>query len=346
MFELISQILLVTIAVGLVTVGILAILIWIRNLTRKMSILRLFVQIVATIAIFVILLFWPLPWNPILSGLIFSIALRLTIVFVLIVASTLVIGRFFCGWLCPFTLYMDLLTRLRKAIKISYWNISERLNNGLNILRYVILAVILILALVLGPLNPEVWRFIIMFMGPFKSLIEFLQDLSEFDPQKTHSLDEYIQKFGDGYLAGTLERYWIHMGGRALELFRPVLAIKPLEQIIDESSDNCAPELTDTNHYHIDLFGNYIPGLCAGLAVAAQDLGQPLARERYPLLTTLFNAGIKGLLRDAQKFYGFTAVQNGYINKCDLCTEIRTFLVKHNFNQSQELNPREFYRLR
>jgi len=171
MMELISQTLLAIIAAGLVTAGILAILIWIRNLTRKMSILRLFVQIVATIAIFVILLFWPLPWNPILSGLIFSIALRLTAAFALIVVSTLVIGRFFCGWLCPFALYMDLLTRLRKALRIPYWNLSERLNNGLNILRYVILAAILVMALVLGPLNADLWRFIIMFMGPFKSLI-------------------------------------------------------------------------------------------------------------------------------------------------------------------------------
>ena len=179
----------------------------------------------------------------------------------------------------------------------------------------------------------------------FPWISDFLQDLSEFDPLKTHSLDEYIAKFGDGYLAGILGRYWIHMGGRALKLFRPVLAIKPLEQIIDENTDSCAAELTDTSHYHIDLFGNYIPGLCAGLAIAAQDLGRPLTKERYPLLTTLFNDGINGLLRNAQKLFGFTPIQNGYINKCDLCTEIRTFLVKQNFNQSRELNPEEFYRL-
>ncbi len=180
----------------------------------------------------------------------------------------------------------------------------------------------------------------------FPWISEFLQDLSEFDPQKTHSLDEYSEKFGDGYLTGILERYWIHMGGRALELFRPVLPKKPLEQIIVENSENCAPELSDTNHYHIDLFENYIPGLCSGLAIATQDLGRPLTKEHYPLLTTLFNTGIKGLLKDAQKFYGFTPVQNGYINKCDLCTEIRAFLVQQNFNQFLELNPKEFYRLR
>ena len=171
MLETIAEILLTTIAIGLVTAGILAILIWVRNLTRKLSILRLFVQVIATITIFVILLFLPLPWNPIFSGLVFSIALRLAIVFALIVGITIVFGRFFCGWLCPFALYMDLLTRLRKSLKIPYWNLPEKLNNHLDTLRYVILVSFLALALVLGPLNADLWRYIIMFMGPFKSLI-------------------------------------------------------------------------------------------------------------------------------------------------------------------------------
>ncbi|MBW2707116.1 MAG: hypothetical protein JRD84_12515, partial [Deltaproteobacteria bacterium] len=34
---------------------------------------------------------------------------------------------------------------------------------------------------------------------------------------------------------------------------------------------------------HIDLFGNYIPGLCSGLAIAIGDLGRPLSNETYPL---------------------------------------------------------------
>jgi len=77
MLETIAEALRATIAVGLVLAGILAILIWVRNLTKKFSSLRLFTQIVATIAIFVLLLFWPIPWNLIISCLIFSIALRL-----------------------------------------------------------------------------------------------------------------------------------------------------------------------------------------------------------------------------------------------------------------------------
>ncbi|HDQ05640.1 MAG TPA: 4Fe-4S binding protein, partial [Candidatus Bathyarchaeota archaeon] len=171
MLETIAEILRATIAVGLVTAGILAILVWVKNLTTKLSILRLFVQIVASTGIFVLLLFWPLPWNPIFSGLVYSIALRLTLVFAIILGSTLIFGRFFCGWLCPFALYMDLLTRLRKTLKIPYWNLPEKLNNGLDVLRYVILASFLALALIFGLLNADVWRYVIMFMGPFKSLI-------------------------------------------------------------------------------------------------------------------------------------------------------------------------------
>ena len=171
MLKLISDILLMTILAALVTVGILSILIWIRNLTIKMSIIRLFIQIVAAVAIFAALLTWPLSFSPTLAGVTAIIAERLTVVLLLIVALTAVLGRFFCGWLCPFALYMDLLTRLRKALRIRYWKLPDKLNDALHILRYVIIGVILLLVLVVGYLNPDLWRFVIMFMGPFKSLI-------------------------------------------------------------------------------------------------------------------------------------------------------------------------------
>jgi len=171
MLKLISDILLMTILAALVTVGLLSILIWIRNLTRKMSILRLFIQIVAAVAIFAALLTWPLSFSPTLAGVTAIIAERITVVLLLIVGLTAVFGRFFCGWLCPFALYMDLLTRLRKALRIRYWKLPDKLNDALHILRYVIIGVILLLVLVVGYLNPDLWRFVIMFMGPFKSLI-------------------------------------------------------------------------------------------------------------------------------------------------------------------------------
>jgi len=133
------------------------------------------------------------------------------------------------------------------------------------------------------------------------------------------------------------------LGGRALETFRPLLATKTLERILTENPAGCAVELTDTSHFHIDLFGNYIPGLCSGLAIFRDDLGAPLSTERYPILTGLFHKGIKGLFEFAKQYYAFSPQRTDYINKCDLCTEIRTHLVNNDYSISNELKPKEFY---
>ena len=177
----------------------------------------------------------------------------------------------------------------------------------------------------------------------FPWITDFISDLSQFDPSKTHCLVEYRQLFGDNYLSQILQRYWIHLGGRALETFRPLLAKKTLERILTENPAGCAAELTDTSHFHIDLFGNYIPGLCSGLAILRDDLGTPLLKERYPILMDLFHDGIRGLFKFAKENLGFSPQRTDYINKCDLCTEIRTHLVINGYNQSNELEPQEFY---
>jgi len=171
----------------------------------------------------------------------------------------------------------------------------------------------------------------------------FVRDLSKFDTNKTHTLQAFEDKFGQDYLLSVLQRYWIHMGGRALETFRSVVNLKPPQQIIAENATGCALELTDTSHFHIDLFGNYIPGLCSGLSISAEDLGKPLSEKRYPVITSLFRSGIKGIYMLAQKELAFSPKRSGYINKCDLCTEIRTLFVENDFGGLTEFNPREFY---
>jgi polyferredoxin len=156
--EVISDILLGTIAVGVVTAGILAILIWIKRLNRKVTVLRFFIQIVSVTIIFLTL---PLlaEWPSLVLGA--------------IIVVTIVLGRFFCGWICPFGLYMDLITLLRTSLKTRYWKLSERVNNALNILRYAIVAAILALPFFVGPFNPQVWHSFMLFEGTFKPLIVF-----------------------------------------------------------------------------------------------------------------------------------------------------------------------------
>jgi hypothetical protein len=182
-------------------------------------------------------------------------------------------------------------------------------------------------------------------VGIFPWVADFVSDLSQFDPHKTHSLAEFSDVFGQDYLLQVLERYWIHMGGRALKTYRPLLGKKKksFQQILGENTGGCSAELSDTSHFHIDLFGNYIPGLCSGLSISIQDLGKPLSDETYPLLTILYHHGIRGLVKMAEDLVGFSPQKDLYINKCDLCTEVRIFLVQNDYSGSGELNPKEFY---
>ncbi|MEA1948109.1 MAG: hypothetical protein U9N83_12510 [Thermodesulfobacteriota bacterium] len=109
-----------------------------------------------------------------------------------------------------------------------------------------------------------------------------------------------------------------------------------------ESAENRG--LTSPALVRLTLFGNYIPGLCFGLSVSTKDLGKPLSKEKYPVITTRFTSDIKVIYDVAHKAFAYAPAWSGYINKCDLCTEIRTVMIDKNFGGVSEFNPREFYR--
>ena len=75
---------------------------------------------------------------------------KLAIVIGLTIGMSIVLGRFFCGWLCPFGLYMDLITRARKAFRLRHLSFSEKTNTALGQFRYVIIAVFLVLSVTFG----------------------------------------------------------------------------------------------------------------------------------------------------------------------------------------------------
>jgi ferredoxin-type protein NapH len=75
---------------------------------------------------------------------------RLAVLFGILIVSAVLLGRTFCGWVCPFGLYTDLMTRLRKALKVRSRKLSDKFNKQFHQLSYVILAVTLILCVVFG----------------------------------------------------------------------------------------------------------------------------------------------------------------------------------------------------
>ena len=73
---------------------------------------------------------------------------RLVIISSLVIVAAVLLGRFWCGWICPFGLFLDLITRLRKAVGVKHRGFSPALNEKLHQLSYVILAVIILLSIV------------------------------------------------------------------------------------------------------------------------------------------------------------------------------------------------------
>ena len=75
---------------------------------------------------------------------------KLVIVFALIIGMSIVVGRLFCGWLCPFGLYMDLITKLRNVFRIRHFSFSEKTNKALRQFRFLFIAAFLILSFIFG----------------------------------------------------------------------------------------------------------------------------------------------------------------------------------------------------
>jgi ferredoxin len=206
-----STVLIVLVFIAIVVVGIFFILKSTKNKTRKVSTLRIFIQMVAVVAVFMGLLIGPFNtplWQPLGSsprdrligtevlgnqfpdGISLPILAcyypngrtvtcpiwqiqayvfpfwnysvgyavfystsgleKLAIVFGLIIVMSIVLGRFFCGWLCPFGLYMDLMIRIRKVFGKRHLSFSAKTNTALGQLRYIIIAVFLILSVIFG----------------------------------------------------------------------------------------------------------------------------------------------------------------------------------------------------
>jgi polyferredoxin len=137
-WEIIGDILRITVLAGLGVAGILAILIWKRNLATRVTYLRLVIQAVSFAALFYV----------------FTYSIPLLYVVIIVLAMTIVLGRLYCGWICPFGFVMDLIILLRKVFKIRYRCLPDKLNKILHQSRYVILLFFLFLPVILWLIEP------------------------------------------------------------------------------------------------------------------------------------------------------------------------------------------------
>ena len=157
--ELVAESLKLTMLAGLAIAAILVIIIWKKGQTTKITYMKAVIQLVSLAAIFYL----------------FTYSIRPLLIVAVILIMPIVLGRFFCGWICPFGLYMDVITLIRKAFQIRYRIIPDKLNKFLHNFRYVLFVLFLILALILSlteqpsTLN-RLTLMASLFAGPFEHL--------------------------------------------------------------------------------------------------------------------------------------------------------------------------------
>ena len=148
-FEIVGDLLRLIVLGGLGVAGIIAILVWKKNLATRVTFLRLVIQSVALAAIYYVLSY---TIAPVTGGL---PPILLLYVLIVIFTMTLFLGRLYCGWLCPFALIMDLESFLRKALKIRHRIVPDKLNRILHQSRYVILVFFLLMPVILWFLDSK-----------------------------------------------------------------------------------------------------------------------------------------------------------------------------------------------
>jgi len=169
----------------------------------------------------------------------------------------------------------------------------------------------------------------------------YVRELNTLDPRRTYDGPQLMETLGYDAYGVSAREYGMGYNGRALKLIRAIGIKKPAQNFIN---GNICDNLTGTGHFHADLYGNYVPGGCTGMGVAAGDLGAPLDEEKYPAVGKLYAGGLKALW-DYALAEGFTPDADGYVSKCDLCFSMRRFLKNETEKNHPDLTPRWFYNL-
>lgn len=106
---------------------------------------------------------------------------------------------------------------------------------------------------------------------------------------------------------------------------------------------SCKPELTRPWHAHIDNYGNYITGYCAGISlgnIKSDGIIQEVDLNTHEIIKAL-TTDIKCLYEIAKQ-YNYQEKNDGYISKCHICLDIRKHIIM-NTTEFTELTPHQFY---
>ncbi len=152
---------------------------------------------------------------------------------------------------------------------------------------------------------------------------QFLPQLRHAGVNDKQSRAQLESALGHDYIIHTAEHYGITMGGRAVNIGHEFYHKKDIASLLDGKP--CS-RVTSTDHYHIDMYGRFIPPGCTGIAVPLTDALDGTS-GRYIVWESLSRGGVRALY-DLATAEGYTAQAGGYTSKCDFCFDMRCWLAQ------------------
>jgi hypothetical protein len=155
----------------------------------------------------------------------------------------------------------------------------------------------------------------------------------------TLTLEEYAQMARHERAPARVEMFFM---GRATSQLKPLYPSYPARVFFDLP---CQPPFLRDWHNHFDNYGHFMPGFCGGISLGDwfeldRLLAEGIDTAERPVLGFLIAGNMRGLFNFARDF-GYEEAEAGYLSKCDLCTDLRKFLIHQ--GDFPEIAPRQFY---
>jgi len=164
----------------------------------------------------------------------------------------------------------------------------------------------------------------------------FMPMMSRLDKSKKHTRAEMEELISPKYISETARSYGINYGGRAVNIETEYSTKKPVKDIVN--SNSCR-SLVSGGHFHVDMYGRYVPPGCTGIVIPLDEAVNGIPDGKYPVFEALLSGGNKKLLEYAIS-KGFTENPEGYPSGCALCINIRHWLSIN--APSPELDPEHY----
>jgi len=172
----------------------------------------------------------------------------------------------------------------------------------------------------------------------------FLRKMRDTNPDTTHDRAALEKSIGKDYIRDTADAYGIRMGGRAVNIEAEYQPLKSVDELLKNAAGNRCDGLVSTGHYHVDMYGKFLPPGCTGYVIPLEEVVRGVPDGKYPVFEASLNGGSAALYEFAKRLE-FVADERGYASQCALCFHIRRYLSKHgnhNHDKFAELDEQHY----